>query len=214
MSEIVSIDPKNPEVSIIKEAAMVIKKGGVVAYPTSSFYALGVDAFNSKAIDKVYKLKQRDPKKPILILIGDLKDLFSLVKEVPNSANLLIDRFWPGGLTIVFEAANSIPINLTGNSGKVAIRLDNHRVVSLLANISGTPITGTSANISGRKECLMACEILSQFEKGLDLILDAGPLSGGRPSTIIDITLSPPRVLREGMIDIEEIEAIYKTSVI
>nr|HID60131.1 threonylcarbamoyl-AMP synthase [Desulfobacterales bacterium] len=214
MTKVISVDPENPDIHAIRKAATVIKKGGVVAYPTCSFYALGVDSFKKKSIERVYRLKQRDSKKPLLILIGDLKNLFPLVKEVPSSASRLIDKFWPGALTIVFEAAESLPSNLTGNTGKIGIRLDDHRVATLLANISGTPITGTSANISGRMGCVTIFQIFSQFGQGLDLILEAGSLPGGNPSTIVDVTFDPPKVLREGMVDIARIKHVQKVSVI
>ncbi len=199
MTKIVSVDPENLADSIDK-AARVILEDGIVVFPTRAFYGLGANAFSSKAVEKVYRIKKRGPTKPILILIADLKELAPLVRDVPASARNLIERYWPGKVTLVFYAAKTIPDNLTGGTGKIGIRLVGHPVARELVKAVGRPITGTSANISGRPACSTVNALDNEIIQKVDLILDSGHLAGDRGSTVIDVTVDPPKVLREGVV--------------
>ena len=198
--EIVYVDSESPDHKTIEKAAALIKKGGLVIFPTSSFYGLGADALNVKAVDKVFQAKMRDSRKPVLILIACLADLAPLVRSIPEKAIRLIDAFWPGSLTIVFEAADLLPSNLTGYEGRIGIRLAGHPVASAIVKAVGGPITGTSANLSGKGACTTAAEIDSYIKDKVDLVLDAGKLAGGKGSTVVDITVTPPKILRDGII--------------
>ena len=208
--EVLSVDPESPDQDTIGKAAVLIKTGGLVVFPTSSFYGLGAEAFNAEAVDKVFHIKKRDPQKPILILIAYLADLAPLVRSIPKTATRLMEAFWPGGLTLVFHAAGPVPSNLTGYTGKIGIRLGSHPVASALAKTVGGPITGTSANLSGKEGCTSVAEIDRDIKAQVDLVLDAGRLGGVSGSTVVDVTVDPPKILREGDINAERIWAVLK----
>jgi L-threonylcarbamoyladenylate synthase len=203
---IIKVEPVNPDPAAIKQAALVIKGGGIIAYPTRCLYGLGADAFNAAAVDRIYTVKQRAAQKPILILIDHPGRLKRLVTRVPGTAANIMQQFWPGRVTLVFEAGEQVAPALTGGSGKIGIRLPGHPVASALVEAVGGPITGTSANLSGRPGCHRISDLAPQIARQLDLILDAGPLAGGRGSTVVDVTgKDQPIVLREGVISARDI---------
>lgn len=205
-NRIEKIDFSEPNQPLIFKAAQIIMAGGVVAYPTETFYGLGVDAFNVHAIERIYHIKKRDPSKPILVIIENQRHLKELVSDIPPVAKELIKRFWPGPLTIIFRASLKVPAILTGNTGTIGIRISSHPVASDLLRAVGRPITATSANISGQLGLVSALDVLKTFENGLDLILDGGITQGKNGTTIVNITLDPPRIVREGVIPSEEIK--------
>ncbi|NLA74609.1 MAG: threonylcarbamoyl-AMP synthase [Deltaproteobacteria bacterium] len=193
----------NSEISrktALKEASHVLLKGGVVAFPTESFYGLAVDVRNKEAIEKLFSLKQRDRNNPMLMLLPEVEDLKNYVADIPEQANKLIKAFWPGGLTIVFRAGRGISPLLTADTGKIGVRFSSHPVAADLARSIGRPITGTSANLSGRPPCINADMVYDSFGESIDLILDNGPTAGGKGSTILDVTVDPFVVIREGMV--------------
>lgn len=207
--EILSVDTESPDQNTIGEAAALMKEGGLVVFPTSSFYGLGTGAFNAKAVDRVFRVKNRDPQKPVLILVASLADVATLVRSIPQRAMRLMEAFWPGGLTLVFQAADLLPSNLTGYTGKIGIRLASHPVASALVTAMGGPITGTSANLSGKSSCTAVAEIDRYIKDQVDLVLDAGKLAGGKGSTVVDVTQDPPKVLREGAVGAEKVAAMF-----
>lgn len=178
-----------------------------MAFPTRCLYGLGADALDADAVDRIYDIKQRRRRKPILILIHDREGVARFVRSIPESGRLLMDRFWPGRLTLVFEAASKIPDSLTGGAGKIGIRLCGHPVARALIKAIDGPITGTSANLSGHDGCDTVDAFPPRILEEADLILDAGRLSGGVGSTVVDITQDPPKILREGIIPSEDIFA-------
>lgn len=192
--EILSIEGEH-----IKKAADVIKKGGVVVYPTESFYGIGVDATNEDAVKRVFQIKKRNKNMPILLIIGIKHMLLSLVEEVPDLANRLIQRFWPGALTIIFKAKAEVLPLLHSGTRKIGIRMSGNPVARSLSELSGVPITGTSANISGNPPCRSADEVIKQLQ-GINIILDAGLLNAKNATTVIDVTEKPPRIIRRGLI--------------
>ena len=201
------INPENPDPDIIQDAAGVIRQGGVIAFPTRCLYGLGADAFNPEAVERIFKIKRRPAEKPILILIDDPVRLKRLVTTVSGTATAIMDRFWPGRVTLVFDAREDVPDYLTAGTGKIGIRLAGHPVAAALARSLQGPITGTSANVSGRPGCHQIKDLQPEVTEQLDLILDAGPLKGGRGSTVVDVTGEVPRVLREGVVSEKEILA-------
>ena len=201
-------DCEYPEPEIIQDIGTIIQQGGVIAFPTRCLYGLGADAFNADAVDRVFKLKQRPSQKPILILIDQRIQLERLVSHVSPAASRIMDRFWPGGVTLVFEAGVKVPHHLTAGTGKVGIRLPGHPVAAALVRSLGRPLTGTSANISGEPPCTNAKGVLESLGTRVDLVLDGGTTKGGKASTIMDVTVSPPEILREGIIDHKEIKKI------
>ena len=208
---IIKVAPNNPAKEAIKEAASVIQAGGTIAYPTRCLYGLGSDVFNAAAVKRLYSIKQRSAQKPILILIDHIKQLDRLVTHVPEIAANIIRQFWPGKVTIVFEASAAVTPDLTGGSGKIGIRLPGHPVALALVRAVAGPITGTSANLAGRPGCHRIGDLEPQVVRQLNLILDAGPLEGGRGSTVVDVTAgNRPVVLREGVITARDIMALFE----
>jgi len=209
-SQIFSVDPGFPEHDIIDKAATLIKKGGIIVFPTSTFYGLGTMALKSEAVSRIFQLKRRDPGKPVLILIASMAELAELVQCVPAEATQLIEAFWPGKVTIVFGAGRILSKNLTGDTGKIGIRLAAHPVASALVRAVGSPVTATSANVAGRGGCIEAGKLDQEIRQGVSLVLDAGRLGGGGGSTVVDVTVSPPKILREGIIGAEKIESLFR----
>jgi L-threonylcarbamoyladenylate synthase len=206
-SKILRVSPVSCDQDAIEKAASFIKKGGLVVFPTSSFYGLGADAFRADAVESVFQVKKRDPQRPVLILIAALPDLAPLVQSIPRVATRLMAAFWPGSLTLVFEAADPLPPNLTGHSGKIGVRLASHPVALCLIRTVGNPITGTSANLSGKHGCTEVELLPPLIRDHVDVILDAGLLQGGKGSSVVDVTVDPPRVIREGAVPAEKIAA-------
>ena len=189
----------------IQDAARVILSGGVVAVPTESFYGLAVHALNEKAIVRLFAVKGRREDNPLLILIPSKESLDRYVTNISEKARTLMDRFWPGGLTLVLFADPVLPESLTAGTGKIGVRLSSHPVARELARAVGAPITGTSANRSGQPSCSTAEEVMEALGEDIDLILDGGGTPGGRGSTVLDVTLDPPVILRQGMVSHEEL---------
>jgi L-threonylcarbamoyladenylate synthase len=182
--------------------------GGMVACPTESFYGLAVDAFNETAIRALFRAKKRQATEPILLLIPSKEDLHGLVTHVPPTARNLIREFWPGGLTLIFEASPTVPPLLTAATGKIGIRLSSHVVAAALARAVGGPLTGTSANLSGHPPCRTAQEVLNDLGGTVHLILDGGEAGSEVGSTVLDVTVEPPRIIREGMVEKKRLEEL------
>ncbi len=197
---IIKVNSDNPEQSAIAEAVRILKKGGVIAYPTETFYGLGADALNGQAVKRVFLIKGRDFSNPLPVIIGEKRDLERYVEAIPAAARSLIERFWPGGLTLVFRASQEIPPDLTAGTGKIGIRLSSHPVAAHLAAAMGNPITATSANPSGAAECSSIQDVFRILGEKLDAVVDGGKTPGIAGSTIVDVTVAPPAVLREGII--------------
>ena len=202
---IYKIDPVHPEISVIREAARILQAGGMVVFPTRTLYGLGVDANNPSAINRLFQVKGRNPEKPVSVLIKSREVLDSLVEDIPSAAIPLMNRFWPGQITIVFRAKEGVSTLLTAESGKIGIRIPDHPVALKLVNALDHPLTGTSANYSGSPGVSRIEDLPRDFLNQMDLIIDAGPLSGGIGSTVIDVTTDPPLVLREGTVSKKEL---------
>jgi len=203
MEKVLKIDRENPDLSLLRRAARSIQKGEVIAFPTDTFYGLGADALNPRAVEKVFEIKQRDRKKPILVLVSNFGQAADLVKDVPSEAWRLMSRFWPGPLTLVFVASDKVPDLITAGTGKIGIRVPGDPLTTLLLRTFAVPITATSANRSGAASPTTAQEVLETLGHEVALILDAGKTPGGMPSTVVDVTTSPITLLREGQIPAE-----------
>ncbi|MFZ0447916.1 MAG: L-threonylcarbamoyladenylate synthase [Desulfatiglandaceae bacterium] len=206
LDSLIRVNGPRPDEGAIRRAVRIILDGGVVAFPTESFYGLGVDATRHEAVGRLFRIKARDQGQPILILIPSLESLEQYVAAVPKVARELINVFWPGGLTLIFEATEQVLPLLTGGTGKIGVRLSSHPVAALLACTLGHPITGTSANLSGNPPARSAGEVSRAFGKGMDLILDGGRTQEVKASTVLDVTVDPPVVLREGMISTSDLK--------
>ncbi|HVO65153.1 MAG TPA: L-threonylcarbamoyladenylate synthase [Syntrophales bacterium] len=200
MPEVLKIDPKNPNTHLLTEAVRIIKDGGVIAYPTETFYGLGADGRSEKAIERIFLIKGRNIKEPLSVIIGDRSDLRDIVGEIPESALRLMESFWPGALTLVFTASQNVSSLLTAGTGKIGVRISSHPVAAALARAFRHPITATSANLSGATECTSAQEVLKCIGDKIDAVIDGGRTPGGKGSTIIDVAVRPSVILREGVI--------------
>lgn len=205
--KIFRLDPIKPDLNAIAKAGTIIRQNGIVIFPTRCLYGVGANALEPKAIENVFRLKQRPMDNPILVLIPDKSLLQDLVKTIPDSAKILMEQFWPGGLTLVFEANSRVPGTLSAGSGKIGIRLPSHPVATALVAHLGIPITATSANLSGQPGCNEVNRLDSSIIDAADLILDAGTLKGGIGSTIIDVTQFPVRLIREGEICFKDVQS-------
>jgi L-threonylcarbamoyladenylate synthase len=180
------------------EAAAVLAAGGLVAFPTETFYGLGADARNPEAVRRVFKVKGRPPSKPVLVLVDSVAMAESLVETVPSQARMLMERHWPGPLTLVFRSRPGVGEDLTAGTGTVGIRMPGHPVALALVRALGAPVTAPSANPSGGPPPTTASDVLSALDGRIDLVLDGGATGGGPPSTVADVTVDPPRILRAG----------------
>jgi len=175
-----------------------INAGRLVVFPTRALYGIGADIYQPDAVSRVFEAKRRSADKPVSALIRSESQLNELAAEVPEMAVRLMDRFWPGLITLVFTAQPAVPSALTGNFGKIGIRMPAHPVAATLLAQLSHPITGTSANLSGQPGYAQISGLAAEIGKEMAMILDAGPLAGGAGSTVVDVTTTPPIVLREG----------------
>lgn len=198
--KIIKADPAG-----IRKVGRVILQGGVAAFPTETFYGLGADARNEEALQKIFQLKGREENKPLLLLIGDRDWLSGLVRNIPPVAGRLMEKFWPGPLTLVFEASPRLSALLTGGTGTVGVRLSPHPVAQALIQAVGRAITATSANLSGQPSASVAAEVFRALGNRVDAILDGGQTAGGLGSTVLDVSSPSPRIIRQGVISQAEL---------
>ncbi len=208
MPEIITINPDHPEQDLIDRAVTILKEGGVIAYPTETFYGLGADAANEAAIEKIFTIKGRPSNNPVALIAGREEDIWPLVAEIPSAAQRLMKAFWPGPLTLILPASLAVHSRLTAGTGTIGIRISSHPIASALARTLGGPITATSANISGREECMTADRVLKTLGGKLNAIIDGGPTMGGKGSTIVDMTAEPPAILREGTVPLSLLSSV------
>ena len=200
MALFLKIDPGKPDEEKLAEVVRILLEGGVAAFPTETFYGLGADARNEAAVEKIFRIKGRDFRNPIALIVADEREVVPLVQEIPAAAKILMQTFWPGPLTLIFQAAPSVSSRLTGGTGKIGIRVSSHPIARLLAAGLLGPLTATSANLSGGSECSSADAVILTLGDLPDVVIDGGPMPGGAGSTILDVTVSPPRIFREGAI--------------
>lgn len=198
-----AVDPEQPDVRAIAAGAAVIEAGGLVAFPTESFYGLGADALDSDAVARVFEVKGRPEDKALLVLVDSIDMAAGLAARISDGARALMARYWPGPLTLVLEAADRVPAGLTGGGSTIGVRMPGHAVARALVHSAGRPITAPSANPSEAPPALTAAAVREYFEGRVELILDGGPTAGGAGSTVADCTVWPPRILRQGPVIVE-----------
>ena len=181
-------------------AAKLVSEGGVIAFRTDTFYGLGVDPFNAAAVVKIRELKGREDNKPILLLLSDASVADRFIADRSKAFEEVAEKFWPGPLTIVGVAVSNLPQEITAGTGTVGVRVPADSDVRELIRVCGGALTATSANPSGREPARSAKEVLDYFGEGIDLIIDGGEVTVTEPSTVLDVTTSPPRVVREGAV--------------
>ncbi len=204
-AEVLKISPETPEPHPVQYAASLIGRGQVVGIPTDTFYGLAADPYNLAAVEQVYRLKGRPEQKALPILICSVEQALTLARDLPDAFLKLATKFWPGALTLVVDASHRMPLKVTGNTGRIALRWPNSKLACAVVEACGAPVTGTSANISGFPACSNAEQLVKQMGDRLPLILDAGETHASLASTIVDLRGEDWRVLREGLLSEKEI---------
>lgn len=207
-TKIIKINPHNPEIEKIKEAAEIIKNGGTVAFPTETVYGLGANALADKAIEKIFLAKGRPQDNPLIIHISSIDQLNNLVESIPDRAYPLMDRFWPGPLTLIFNRTKIVPDRITGGLSTVAIRMPSHNIALELIKYSELPIAAPSANTSGKPSPTNSSHVIHDLLGKVDMIIDGGSTGIGLESTVLDISGEIPIILRPGGVTIEDLLTI------
>lgn len=210
-TDLVEIDPEKPQPEVLERAAAAVRRGKVVAIPTDALYTLVADPFNLYAVTQVFAAKGREPHRSLPILIGGIFTAEELAGELNNRFYLLARRFWPGPLTIIVPASARIPLKVTGNTGRLALRHSRSEIANQLIELINQPLIATSANISGRPTCRSGIDVFGMMDGRVDLVLDGGVCSGPG-STTVDITEPFWKVIRPGAIDEKEVAECLKPS--
>lgn len=195
---------------IVRYAAGHLTRGCAIAIPTDTLYGLAADPFNLAAVDEIYRVKGRPETSALPILVNSLEQALLLAREVPDSFLRLAEQFWPGALTLVVDASNRVPLKVTANTRRIALRWPKSEIVARLIQEFDGPITGTSANISGFPSCTSGEQVMKQLGARLPLILDAGETKGNLASTIVELKDDAWRVGREGAIAAADIERVLR----
>ena len=209
---ILKIEPAEIRPEAVWDAASVLRSGGLVIYPTETFYALGALPVIAEAVNRVFDMKGRDFRKPLPLIASDREAALSAASEWPGPAETLARIFWPGPLSIVVPAAASFPPVLHAGTGKIAIRVSSHPLALLLARAAGGLIISTSANRTGEPPPSSSGAVAKELLLSVDAFLDAGDLQGGLPSAIVDVTVCPAVLIRAGKIAWEEIRRALEPS--
>ena len=204
-TKILRINPLNPELDLIAEGARYIRKGKLVAFPTETVYGLGANGLDEEAVKNIFIAKGRPQDNPLILHVSKIDEVRPLVKSIPEEAKILMEEFWPGPLTIIFERSSIVPDIITAGLNTVAIRMPNHPVALELIEASGVPIAAPSANTSGKPSPTLAEHVIEDLYGKIDMILDGGPTGVGLESTVLDLTTDVPTILRPGGITLETI---------
>ncbi len=196
------------EYEIMSEAANIIRKGGLVAFPTETVYGLGADGLNGEACKNIYKAKGRPSDNPLILHISSYSQLERIVADVPEKAKILMNSFWPGPLTIIFKKLPCVPDSVTGGLDTVAVRFPSNELANRLIAAADTPIAAPSANISGKPSPTKASHVIDDLSGRVDMIIDGGNCDVGVESTIVDVTGETPCLLRPGGITVEMLEKV------
>jgi tRNA threonylcarbamoyl adenosine modification protein (Sua5/YciO/YrdC/YwlC family) len=201
-AEMLRIHPDEPESDHIQYVVSSLQAGKVVGMPTDTFYGLAVDPVNLRAVEKIYEIKSRQKQKPLSLLIADPEQAYELAREVDTHFDRLVERFWPGPLTIIVKAGSRLPLRSTANTGNVALRVPDSAIPRAVVRALGLPITATSANLQNSAECTYAACVRDQIGDRIPLIVDGGPTPRSLPTTIVDLSAGGGQwqILREGAI--------------
>jgi L-threonylcarbamoyladenylate synthase len=207
-TEVLAVDAASPQPERIARAAAVLRGGGLVAFPTETVYGLGALALNANAVQSIFAAKGRPANNPLIVHIADVKEAIYVAAAWPDAAARLAAQFWPGPLTLVVPRGPAVPDVTTAGGATVGIRVPAHPVAVALLRATGAPIAAPSANRSSELSPTCAEHVVRGLDGRIDLVLDGGPTSGGVESTVLDVTTSPPRLLRPGLIGPAELEAV------
>lgn len=202
------IDPFNPDAKAIRAAADAIRDGQLVVFPTETVYGLAADATDEAAVKRVFDAKGRVGKQPLPVQVGSLDDVLKAAEFIPTNAKPLAELYWPGPLTLVLPRNASLPRALTGGKETVGVRVPDHPVALALAREVESPIVATSANLSGNPPARNAADAVKEVGGWAAVVLDGGESRYGQPSTVVDVTVTPPRILRRGTISPDDIRKV------
>jgi len=209
ITDLLEVNPENPDPVAIRRAATKIRNGGVVAIPTDSLYMLVADPFNLSAVGKVFDAKGRESSRSLPLLVNDVMMVEDLASEVTKRFQVLARRFWPGPLTIIVPANSKVPLKLTGGTGRLALRHTRSPIADALIEFLSMPLIATSANVSGIPTCRSGIEVFGTMDGRLDLVLDGGHCVG-EGATTIDITEPYWRIIKHGAIEEKELAEVLK----
>lgn len=207
-TRIINLEQNNINIEALYEAAVILKNGGLVAFPTETVYGLGANALSQTAVEGIFKAKGRPADNPLIVHIADIKELNSIAVNIPTDALKLASAFWPGPLTMVLPKAQGIPQIVTAGLPTVAVRLPAHPIARRLIELAGVPVAAPSANISGRPSPTVAAHVIEDLTDRVDIIIDGGNAQVGLESTVIDLSCEPPIILRPGGITYAQIKEI------
>jgi L-threonylcarbamoyladenylate synthase len=207
-TRVLTVDRSHPEPGAIAEAAALLKAGGLVVFPTETVYGLGAHALDAAAVAAIFEAKGRPSTDPLIVHIRGAADMDALVRDVPNIAVRLAERFWPGPLTLILPKRDVVPGQVTAGLDTVAVRVPAHPVARLLLEVAGVPVAAPSANLFSRPSPTRASHVLADLDGRVDMVLDAGPTDVGIESTVLDLTTVPPLVRRPGGVSIESLRTL------
>lgn len=213
-TKVIRVENTDSAEALLQEAGDIIKKGGLVAFPTETVYGLGGDALNSRSSKKIYEAKGRPSDNPLIVHIADMEHLAPIVKEIPETAVKLADAFWPGPLTMILQKSDSVPLETTGGLETVAVRMPSHPVAKAFIAAAGGYVAAPSANLSGKPSPTTAKYVVQDMDGRIDMIIDGDGVNIGLESTIVDLTGEEPMILRPGYITEEMLcEVLGKVAV-
>ncbi len=205
---LLKVNPENPDPEKIQLAASIIQRGGLVAFPTETVYGLGADALNSEAVLTLFEAKKRPLDNPPIVHVADPDEVCRLVVEVPKKAELLMEKFWPGPLTLIFKHSNLVPKVTVAGLDTVAVRMPKHKVALELIQRSHRPIAAPSANLAGKPSPTTAQHVYEDLNGRIDAIIDGGATNIGVESTVVDLSVDPPMLLRPGGTPFEALKKV------
>ena len=207
MTEVLTVSPEQPDPDVIAAAAEVLRGGGLVAYPTETVYGLAASAFVVDSVACVYDAKQRPFSQALPVQIADKAEVDTLARDIPPAARRLIEDFFPGPLTLVLRRLPTVSLTVTGGQNTIGLRMPDHPIPLAVIRTFGAPVVCPSANLTGRRSPMSAADVLEDLDGAIDLVLDGGPTADRVASTVLDVTVTPARLLREGKITRADLEA-------
>jgi L-threonylcarbamoyladenylate synthase len=204
-AKLLPVDPQRPDPAALDDARRCLLTHGLIAFPTESYYGLGALVASAAAVERLFAVKRRPVGQPVPVVVADRRQVAMVIETIPPLAEQLMARFWPGPLTIVMRARATVPGQLTGGTGRLGVRQPGLPLPALVAAAAGGPITATSANRSGAPPATTAGMVRASVGDEIDLILDGGTTPGGLPSTVLDVTVDPPLLVRKGRITEEQL---------
>ena len=205
---VVKVDPADPEPVEIEKAVELLRVGKLVAFPTDTVYGVGADVFNDEAVEQIFAAKKRPPDKPLQVLIANKSDLQIIAKTRTDALDRLASEFWPGPLTLVMPAREDFPRRVRCGGDTIGVRMPANAIALKLIEAFGGPVAATSANVSGLPDPVDAAEVMEYLGGKIHLVIDGGSTPGNVPSTVLDISVHPPLILRRGKLSVEDLRKV------